>query len=126
HIIDKFQHGGGNGGAAVAADEAEGAKPLIGGPTTQDVLWACTTCGACQEVCPVFIDQPEKILQMRQNLVLVQEKVPTDLARTFTNLERNGNPWGIGADKRMDWAEGMNVPTLDDHPDAEYLLWVGC
>ena len=94
--------------------------------TTEDVLWACTTCGACQEVCPVFIDHPEKIIQMRQNLVLVQEKVPSDLARTFTNLERNGNPWGIGADKRMDWAEGKNVPTLDDKPDAEYLLWVGC
>jgi Fe-S oxidoreductase len=121
HIIDRFQHG-----QAAATDEAEAAKPLIGGRTTEDVLWACTTCGACQEVCPVFIDQPEKILQMRQNLVLVQEKVPTDLARTFTNLERNGNPWGIGADKRMDWAEGMNVPTLDDKPDAEYLLWVGC
>src|SRR6185369_16761439 len=83
-------------------------------------------CGACQEVCPVFIDHPEKIIQMRQNLVLVQEKVPPDLARTFTNLERNGNPWGIGADKRMDWAEGKGVPTLDDKPDAEYLLWVGC
>jgi Fe-S oxidoreductase len=89
-------------------------------------LWACTTCGACQEVCPVFIDQPEKILQMRQALVLVEEKVPSDLARTFKNLEQNGNPWGIGADKRMDWAEGKNVPTLDDRPDAEYLLWVGC
>ena len=74
----------------------------------------------------MFIEQPEKILQMRQNLVLEQEKVPTDLARTFTNMERNGNPWGIGADKRMDWADGMNVPTLDDKPDAEYLLWVGC
>ncbi len=55
-----------------------------------------------------------------------QEKVPADLARTFTNLERNANPWGIGADKRMDWAEGLDVPTLDDHPDPEYLLWVGC
>jgi Fe-S oxidoreductase len=100
--------------------------PLIGGRTSEDVLWACTTCGACQEVCPVFIDHPTKILQMRQNLVLVQEKVPSDLARTFTNLERNGNPWGIAADKRMDWADGKNVPTLDERPDAEYLLWVGC
>jgi len=119
-LLDKFQHGSGAGA------DAEKDKPLVGGRTTEDVLWACTTCGACQEVCPVFIDQPEKILQMRQNLVLLQEKVPPDLARTFTNLERNGNPWGIGADKRMDWAEGMNVPTLDDRPDAEYLLWVGC
>ena len=117
-LIDRFQHGGGN-----AVDEV---KPLIGGRTSEDVLWACTTCGACQEVCPVFIDHPEKIIQMRQNLVLVQEKVPTDLARTFTNLERNGNPWGIAADKRMDWAAGKDVPTLDDKPDAEYLLWVGC
>ena len=119
-LIERFQHGH-------AAAEAVGKDiPLIGGRTTEEVLWACTTCGACQEVCPVFIDQPGKILQMRQNLVLVQEKVPPDLARTFTNLERNGNPWGIGADKRLDWAEGMDVPTLDDRPNAEYLLWVGC
>jgi Fe-S oxidoreductase len=115
-VIDRFQHG----------KVTDKVMPLIGERTTEDVLWACTTCGACQEVCPVFIDHPEKILQMRQNLVLVQEKVPPDLARTFTNLERNGNPWGIGADKRMDWAEGKNVPTLDEKPDAEYLLWVGC
>src|SRR3954471_4215241 len=123
-LLETFQHG------RVAADivekQAEQPIPLIGGRTTEDVLWACTTCGACQQVCPVFIDQPEKILQMRQNLVLVQEKVPPDLARTFTNLERNGNPWGIAADKRMDWANGHDVPTLDDKPDAEYLLWVGC
>jgi Fe-S oxidoreductase len=120
-LIDRFQHGQG-------ADPHGGDQqiPLIGGRTTEDVLWACTTCGACQEVCPVFIDHPEKIIQMRQNLVLVQEKVPPDLARTYTNLERNGNPWGLGADKRMDWADGMDVPTLDDRPDAEYLLWVGC
>jgi Fe-S oxidoreductase len=117
-LIERFQHGAGN--------PVDTVQPLIGGRTSEDVLWACTTCGACQEVCPVFIDHPEKIIQMRQNLVLVQEKVPTDLARTFTNLERNGNPWGIGADKRMDWAEGKDVPTLDDKPDAEYLLWVGC
>jgi Fe-S oxidoreductase len=58
--------------------------------------------------------------------VLLSEKVPSDLARTFKNLEQNGNPWGIGADKRMDWANGKDVPTLDDKPDAEYLLWVGC
>jgi Fe-S oxidoreductase len=120
-LIDRFQHG------SPAGDNAtDTVMPLIGGRTTEDVLWACTTCGACQEVCPVFIDHPTKIIQMRQNLVLVQEKVPSDLARTFTNLERNGNPWGIGADKRMDWAEGKNVPTLDEKPDAEYLLWVGC
>jgi Fe-S oxidoreductase len=119
-LLERYQHG------AAAAEKAKAVIPLIGVRTTEEVLWACTTCGACQEVCPVFIEHPEKILQMRQNLVLVQEKVPPDLARTFTNLERNGNPWGIAADKRMDWAEGKGVPTLDERPDAEYLLWVGC
>jgi Fe-S oxidoreductase len=119
-VIERFQHG--------AGQDSDKVMPLIGGRTTEDVLWACTTCGACQEVCPVFIDHPEKILQMRQNLVLVQEKTPPDLARTFTNLERNGNPWGIGAEKRMDWAAGResDVPTIDERPNAEYLLWVGC
>jgi Fe-S oxidoreductase len=123
NLVERFQraHAGQDGNARQNL-----VIPLIGTRTSEDVLWACTTCGACQEVCPVFIEQPEKILQMRQNLVLVQEKVPADLARTFTNLERNGNPWGLGADKRMDWAEGKDVPTLDDKPDAEYLLWVGC
>ena len=74
----------------------------------------------------MFIDQPGKILEMRRHLVLVDEKVPPDLARTYKNLEQNGNPWGIGADRRMDWAEGLDVPTLDSRPDAEYLLWIGC
>jgi len=120
-LLERFQHG-----ESPDDQRREADKALIGVRTSEETLWACTTCGACQEVCPVFIDQPEKILQMRQNLVLVQEKVPSDLARTFTNLERNGNPWGIGADKRMDWADGLGVPTLDDKPDAEYLLWVGC
>jgi Fe-S oxidoreductase len=120
NLIERYQHG------PAAAAKAKVVLPLIGGRTSEEALWACTTCGACQQVCPVFIEHPEKILQMRQNLVLVQEKVPPDLARTFTNLERNGNPWGLAADKRMDWAAGKGIPTLDEHPDAEYLLWVGC
>jgi Fe-S oxidoreductase len=119
-LLERFQHG-----PEVAAAFRQ-PKPLVGVRTSEDVLWACTTCGACQEVCPVFIDQPTKIIEMRRNLVLVQEKVPSDLARTFKNLEQNGNPWGLAADKRMDWAAGRKIPTLDDKPDAEYLLWVGC
>jgi len=119
-IMELFQHG------AEGEENMTRKVDMVGGRTSEDVLWSCTTCGACQEVCPVFIDQPEKILQMRQNLVLLQEKVPPDLARTFKNLEQNGNPWGLAADKRMDWAEGHDVPTLQDKPNAEYLLWVGC
>ncbi len=99
---------------------------MTGGRIAEDTLWSCTTCGACQEVCPVFIEHPLKIIQMRQNLVLEQEKTPGELQRTFRNIERQGNPWGIGADQRMDWAEGLEVPTVDEHKDPEYILWVGC
>src|SRR5262249_1697839 len=100
--------------------------PMVGGRIKEETLWSCTMCGACEEACPVFIEHPLKILQMRQNLVLAQEKVPSDLARAFRNIERASNPWGIGADQRMDWAEGLDVPTIEDKPNPEYLLWVGC
>jgi Fe-S oxidoreductase len=99
---------------------------LTGGRVAEDTLWACTTCGACQEVCPVFIEHPLKIIQMRQSLVLAQEKAPADLGRVYRNIERQSNPWGIANDKRMDWAEGLEVPTIEDNPDPEYILWVGC
>jgi Fe-S oxidoreductase len=100
--------------------------PLVGGRIKDETLWACTTCGACQEVCPVFIDHPLKILQMRTHLVLTESRMPTELARTFQNLEKNSNPWGIAAEKRMEWAEGLEVPTVETNPNPEYLLFVGC
>ncbi|HEY0193588.1 MAG TPA: heterodisulfide reductase-related iron-sulfur binding cluster, partial [Kofleriaceae bacterium] len=99
---------------------------LTGGRVQEDTLWACTTCGACQEVCPVFIEHPAKIIQMRQNLVLEQEKAPGELQRTFRNIERQSNPWGIANDQRMDWANGLEVPLIEENPDPEYILWVGC
>ncbi len=111
---------------ATAKAELEAMPKLTGGRVAEDTLWACTTCGACQEVCPVFIEHPLKILQMRQNLVLEQEKTPPELQRTYRNIERQSNPWGIGNDQRMDWAKDLNVPLIADHPDPEYILWVGC
>jgi Fe-S oxidoreductase len=74
----------------------------------------------------VFIEHPVKIIQMRQNLVLEQEKTPGELQRTYRNIERQSNPWGIANDQRMDWAKDLDVPTIEDHPDPEYILWVGC
>ncbi|MDB4958362.1 MAG: protein of unknown function cysteine-rich region domain protein, partial [Myxococcales bacterium] len=99
---------------------------MTGGRVQEDTLWACTTCGACQEVCPVFIEHPLKIIQMRQNLVLEQEKTPPELQRTYRNMERQSNPWGLPADSRMDWAKDLDVPTIEEVPDPEYILWVGC
>ncbi|HEY4238904.1 MAG TPA: (Fe-S)-binding protein [Kofleriaceae bacterium] len=111
--------------AAAHAEEAAMPK-MTGGRIQEDTLWACTTCGACQEVCPVFIEHPAKIIQMRQNLVLEQEKAPGELQRAFRNIERQSNPWGLPNDQRMDWANGLNVPTIEENPDPEYILWVGC
>ena len=111
---------------AATKTELETMPKMTGGRVQEDTLWACTTCGACQEVCPVFIEHPAKIIQMRQNLVLEQEKTPPELQRTFRNMERQSNPWGIGNDQRMDWAKDLDVPLIEDNPDPEYILWVGC
>lgn len=100
--------------------------PLVGGRIQDETLWACTTCGACQEVCPVFIEHPLKILQMRTNLVLLEGRAPGDVTRVISNIaEGQGNPWNDTSD-RMAWAEGLDVPTIEDKPDAEWLLFVGC
>jgi len=99
---------------------------MTGERIAEDTLWACTTCGACQEVCPVFIEHPMKIIQMRQQLVLEEGSMPGELATAFKNIERQSNPWGLPKGDRMDWAEGLDVKTLADYPDPEYILWVGC
>ena len=92
----------------------------------ENEIWACTTCGACMHVCPVEIEHIPKIVGMRQARVLMESKFPQELIAFFRNMEANANPWGIGFSKRADWSEGLGVKLLRDHPDAEYLFWVGC
>jgi Fe-S oxidoreductase len=102
--------------------------PLVGGRIKDETLWSCTTCGACEEVCPVFIQHPLKILQMRTRIVLNDEegRTPGDVTRVIGNIaDGQGNPWNDTSD-RMAWAEGLEVPTIEDKPDAEWLLFVGC
>lgn len=109
-------------------EELAALPPMVGGRVKDETLWACTTCGACQEVCPVFIDHPLKILQMRQHIVLNDEtgRTPGEVTRLISNVGGAGNPWSLSANDRMKWAEGLDVPTIDDNPEAEYLLFVGC
>lgn len=89
-------------------------------------IWTCTTCGACQHVCPVEIEHIRKIVGVRQSEVLMQSRFPQELNAFFRNLESNSNPWGIGFAKRADWAAGLDVPVMAERGSAEYLLWVGC
>ena len=95
-----------------------------------DVLWSCTTCGACVEECPVDIEHVDHIVNMRRFQVLVESEFPTELGNTFRNLEKSGNPWGANRTDRDAWIKEVDFPiTVIDSvipEDVEYLFWVGC
>jgi len=94
---------------------------------SESALWACTTCGACSEICPVGNEPFLDILDVRRNQVLMESQFPAELQAAFRGMERNGNPWQMAND-RMEWAEPLDfkVPTVDENPDFEVLYWVGC
>jgi len=107
-------------------------ESLVGelSPVALDVLWSCTTCGACVEECPVDIEHVDHIVNMRRFQVLVESEFPTELGGTFRNLEKAGNPWGANRADRDGWIAECDFPIrvvegqLPD--DVEYLFWVGC
>ena len=101
-------------------------QPVVGEVISEDALWQCTTCCSCAEQCPARIDQPEKILKLRTYQVSMESAFPSEAQQAFRNMETNGNPWGIGWQKRADWAKDLDVPTLEENPDAEYVYWPGC
>ncbi len=104
---------------------------LIGGRISPETIWACTTCGSCEQECPVFIEQVPRIIQMRMKKVLMDGDMPSELARAFKGLENNSNPWGIGFDKRDAWAEGLDIPRMESvdtssGSEPPLLYWIGC
>jgi Fe-S oxidoreductase len=113
-------------GSSDDADPPEHHKDLVDGVIDPEVLWACTTCRACEQECPVFISYVDKIVDMRRYLVQERGELPNELQTAFRSLEASFNPWGFPANERGNWAEGLGVKTLAEHPDAEYMLWVGC
>jgi len=101
-------------------------KPLMEEIYSPDEIWTCTTCGACMHVCPVEIEHIPKIIGLRQSQVLMSSQFPSELNSFFRNIETNSNPWGIGFASRADWAQELEVKLRSQHPQAEYLFWVGC
>lgn len=108
-------------------------KALLGDYISPEELWACTSCNACVEECPVDIDPLEIILSLRRNLVLEESKAPAEINTVFTNIENNGAPWQFSPEDRLLWAEGLDVPVMADvfaqGKKPEYLFWVssaGC
>ncbi len=120
-MIEKRSHTGGDG-----AEAAEVGENIVGPVIHDETLWACVTCRACEEACPVLIEYVDKIVDMRRHLVQEEARFPKELTRTFKNMETQSNPWGIDSAQRFEWAEGLNVPTLADKPNAEFLYYVGC
>ncbi|MDR0180368.1 (Fe-S)-binding protein [Actinomyces oris] len=106
--------------------------PLAGEVIPADVLWACTTCGACVDQCPVDIEHVDHVVDVRRQQVLMESAFPKELGGMFRKMESKGNPWGLPARKRLDWAKNLDfeVPVIGDDvesaADVDYLFWVGC
>ena len=116
-------------GAGSQDTEAE-PKMLVPDVIDPDVLWSCTTCGACVEECPVDIEHVDAIVDMRRYQVLMESSFPSEAGVMLRNIENNGNPWGMSANARLEWTEGVDfdIPVVTDHipDDIDWLYWVGC
>ena len=100
---------------------------IIEGGVAEDLVWACTTCGACQEACPVFVEHIGKLVDVRRNLVLMEGRMPEAVQATLTSLERKGHPWAGTQNTRVDWMEDLGLRPLEStDDDVELLYWVGC
>jgi len=106
----------------------ESPRPLLDFAINEEATWACTTCNACVEVCPVGNEQLLHIMDIRRERVLMEASFPGDLKTPYHAMETIGTPFGIGPEKRMEWAEKLDfeVPTLEKNPDPDVLYWVGC
>lgn len=105
---------------------------LIGDVITEEEIWACTTCRNCEDQCPVMNEHVDKIIDLRRYLVLTEGKMQPDAQRAMTNIERQGNPWGLNRKDRENWREldeSIHIPTVKEAQKAgeeiEYLFWVG-
>ena len=107
-------------------NEEANRKSLHGDIVTADELWSCTTCGACMEACPLYIEHIPSIIDMRRYLSLTEGQFPEELNNTFRSLENNSSPWAMDPSTRADWAEGLDVTSMSEKSDVEYLFWVGC
>jgi len=111
---------------AAAGDEGGSPHQLLDNFITEQELWACTSCMACVQECPVMIEHVDSIVDLRRGLVLNESRFPEELKAPFSNLERNFTPWGFGHAARADWAEGKEIPRMSDGGSPDVLFWVGC
>jgi len=114
--------------AIVGRDPAGALPALVGNVISQDTLWACTTCGYCEAACPIELEHLDKFFRMRQHQVMIAGEFPHELKKVFEAYESQGNPWGLQAAQRGDWAQGLGVPVVRSAQDMaalECLFYVG-
>ena len=113
--------------AAMRRAAADPSNPTLPGEAIEkDVIWSCTTCGACTRACPANIPIPELLVGLRRHLALEQGDFPEGLANTFENVSSVGNPWGLDPYDRLEWANGLEVPVAEPGEHYDILYWVGC
>lgn len=112
-------------GGRLAAGQAS-SQTLLEFAITEEAVLACTACGACTDICPVGNDPMRDIMDIRRSMVLMEDKAPAQWQTAFRGMERSVNPWNVPPTERLKWAEGLNVQTVEQNPEAEVLWWVGC
>lgn len=112
-------------GTALAAGESS-SMGLLDFAISEEAVLACTACGACTDICPVGNDPMRDIMDIRRSMVLMENKAPDEWQVAFRGMERSVNPWNVPPTERMKWAEGLDVPTIEENPEPEILWWVGC
>jgi Fe-S oxidoreductase/nitrate reductase gamma subunit len=110
------------------ANQSDNGPTLVGEAPSEDEIWSCTTCGACQEACPVYVEHIVKIIDLRRNLVLAQNKMPESAQLMLRNMQSRGHPWAGVQSLRLrgDWTSGQEVKILAEGDNAHTLFWVGC
>ena len=126
HVVENLKEHVLEVGAGAANGGTEGGKPLIGGWIGEEALWDCLTCGACVQECPVGVEHVNSIVDMRRHLVMEKAEMPETGMAALISMEQRGHPWRGAVYDRTDWAKGLDVRTLAEHPGAEVLFWVGC
>jgi len=125
-IVDLKDHLLERGTALLKQPEDTSGPAMIGEVVDKEAIWACTTCAACVEHCPMGIEHIDKLTDMRRYLVLTEADFPEQADATFRNMETAGNPWGFAPAERTNWAQGLDVPVFAEKKEAEILYWVGC
>jgi Fe-S oxidoreductase len=114
------------GGLFAKGDAVLVPTPIVPGSVSEDEIWSCTTCGACMQECPTFIEHVPKLVDLRRHLVMTESRFPAEAQPVFKNMEVNYNPWAIGYSSRADWAADLSVPLAATKGNFEVLFWVGC